>query len=317
VTDSDDQAIASLPILTGIDRRTKLVFAHMVPKKGHDAQAIKQLAREIKLSGYSRLVLKSDQEPSIKALIEAVKNERAEDIETLMQEESPVGEHQSNGEVENAIKSVQAQMRTMRLALQSRYGCKIRADHPIMPWLIKHAALLIDLCKVGEDGRTPFERRKGKRFHRTLPEFGECVWFLKPQSVGKDKLDPRWEQALFVGMREESGEILMMNENGVIKVRTFMRKAEEERWNQEEFAMARGTPWEPIPGRSNIEVKSHFTMKDDEVMVGAGPVIKESKPRRIYITRHDIASDKYGITPGCKGCEAINRGTHGQHEVQG
>ena len=32
-----------------------------------------------------------------------------------------------------------------------------------------------------------------------------------------------------------------------------MRKAEEERWNHEEFVMARGTPWEPIPGRSNIE----------------------------------------------------------------
>ena len=55
-----------------------------------------------------------------------------------------------------------------------------------------------------------------------------------------------------------------------------MRKAEEERWNQEEFANAKGTPWEPIPGRSNIEVKSHFTMKDDEAIVGAGPIIKEN-----------------------------------------
>ena len=67
---SDDNEFDSLPILAGIDRRTKWTFAHMVPKKGYDAQAIKMLAREIKLSGYTRLTIKSDQEPSIKALID-------------------------------------------------------------------------------------------------------------------------------------------------------------------------------------------------------------------------------------------------------
>ena len=70
----------------------------------------------------------------------------------MIVEESPVGEHQSNGEVENAIKSTQSQIRTMRLALQARYKCKIRTDHLIMPWLIHHAAILIDICRIGTDG---------------------------------------------------------------------------------------------------------------------------------------------------------------------
>ena len=87
----------------------------------HGAHAIKMPAREIKLSGYNRMVTKSDQEPAIKAFIDAANNERAEEIETMMSEESPVGEHRSNGEVENAIRSVQVQMRTMRLAFQSKY----------------------------------------------------------------------------------------------------------------------------------------------------------------------------------------------------
>ena len=55
-------------------------------------------------SGYNRLIIKSDQESSIKALIEAVINERPEEI---VQEESAVGESQSNGEVEAAIIVVQ------------------------------------------------------------------------------------------------------------------------------------------------------------------------------------------------------------------
>ena len=124
--------IDSLPILVGVDRRSKRIFAHMVPKKGHDAHAIKMAGREVEMSGYGRMILKSDQEPSIKELLRAVKRERAEDIEVLM-EESPVGEHASNGAVEKAIQDVQAQIRTMRLAVQGRYKCNLRNDHPIMP----------------------------------------------------------------------------------------------------------------------------------------------------------------------------------------
>ena len=53
----------SLPILVGVDRKSKWVFAHMVPKKGHDAHAIKIVGREIRLSGYMSMIIKSDQEP--------------------------------------------------------------------------------------------------------------------------------------------------------------------------------------------------------------------------------------------------------------
>ena len=35
----------SLPILGGTDRKSKMCFAHMVPKKGHDAHAIKIVER--------------------------------------------------------------------------------------------------------------------------------------------------------------------------------------------------------------------------------------------------------------------------------
>ena len=55
------------------------------------------------------------------------------------------------------------------------------------------SALLINVCKVGGDGRTAWERRRGKKFKRQLPEIGECVWFLKALSEGKDKLDTRWK----------------------------------------------------------------------------------------------------------------------------
>ena len=84
-------------------------------------------------------------------------------------------ERRSNGELERGMQSVQGQFRTLRLCLQSRYGTRIAVDNPMMPWFMHHAALLIDICRIGEDGRPLYERRKGKRFLKPLPEIGECI----------------------------------------------------------------------------------------------------------------------------------------------
>ena len=67
--------IESSPILVGNNRKDKKVFAHMVPKKGVDAHAVKMIGRDIKLTGYSKIILKLDQEPAMRELIGAVKRE--------------------------------------------------------------------------------------------------------------------------------------------------------------------------------------------------------------------------------------------------
>ena len=73
----------------------------MVPQSGLDSYAVGAVVREIELSGYNQMILKSDQGPDIVNLWRAVKRIRKEDIR-IMPEEPRVGEHQSNGEVERA-----------------------------------------------------------------------------------------------------------------------------------------------------------------------------------------------------------------------
>ena len=75
------QRVEASPIIIGIDRKDKGVFAHMAPRKGVDAHAIKMIASEIKLTGYNKLILKSDQEPAVREVTEAVERERSENIE--------------------------------------------------------------------------------------------------------------------------------------------------------------------------------------------------------------------------------------------
>ena len=77
---------------------------------------------------------------------------------------------------------------------------KIPVTHDVLPWLIMYAAMLINICRVGEDGKTAYERRRGKKFKREIPQFGESVWYLKPRSAGKDKLDERWGDGAYLGL---------------------------------------------------------------------------------------------------------------------
>jgi hypothetical protein len=95
----------------------------------------------IDVLGYDEMILKSDQEPSIVALRRGIKEGLRGNI---MEEESAVGEHQSNGEVENAIQRTQGHFRTVRLALEARYKRRIRGDHHVLPWMLRYVVGMIN-----------------------------------------------------------------------------------------------------------------------------------------------------------------------------
>jgi len=93
------------PILAGIDAKSGTMFAQLVPEKGVHSYAVKRLSQEIKRMGYTKIILKSDQEPAIVALKNAVRNLKESEI---IPEESPAYEHQSNGTIESAINRIEA-----------------------------------------------------------------------------------------------------------------------------------------------------------------------------------------------------------------
>ena len=179
---------------------------------------------------YNRFVLKTDQEPAIIALVEAIKREAAMEI---IPEHSPVHESASTGEIERAIQEVQGQVRTNREAIKAKYQQEIEGTHPVMPWLIRHSAAQLNRYKVGNDGKTAHERMRGRKFKNATVEMAECVWYLDVGTEGIDKLETRWESGIWLGVRDESGEMIIGTKEGVIKVRTIRRKGTtEERCNK-------------------------------------------------------------------------------------
>ena len=311
-----------MPVLVTKDvndggRGTGMITARVVPRKGAQQYAVKGLASDIAMLGHQELILKSDGEPSIVALKEAAKMERGERI---VFEESPVGESKCNGVIENAIQQVQGQFRTVKDALESRIGERLGGDSVLIPWMVIHAARTINRYHVAPDGKTNYERWKGKRFKREVAEFGETVMYLKPGTKGKDKFNSRWEKGVWLGVKDDTGEVIIGTTLGTVKARDFKRLgSNEDRWNKEVVTSVQGTPWEPTPGKADDAIPVRVRLAEEgreqepPKPIDQG-IEREEIKRRARITREDVV--RIGFTLNCPGCKAISRNAQAQNHTE-
>ena len=169
VLETDEETrTGALKILVVRDLRSRALSAHGVPFKGVDEKgfSVQCLVDDIAWLGYTRILLRSDNEPAIVALLkESLKALRIEGVvEQASGEHPPPYDSQANGCIEIGVKSVRGHMRTLQVALQSTIGYKIPCRHPIMSWLASHAAGILTNFVRGSDGRTAYQRVRGKPF---------------------------------------------------------------------------------------------------------------------------------------------------------
>ena len=83
---------SAVKLLVVRDDKSKAIFGHIVPKKGIDDKsfAVDSLVEDVKWLGYSKLTLKSDNEPAIvKLLSEALRELRVNGVSQVLEEHSP------------------------------------------------------------------------------------------------------------------------------------------------------------------------------------------------------------------------------------
>ena len=110
-------------------------------------------------------------------------------------EASPTGSSGSNGVIERTVQAIEDQVRTMKLALESRIGVEIPSDHDVVPWMVEYAATIVNKGQVGADGKTAYERLKGKPAHLSGLEFGEKILWKSnvPARERRNKMDVDWK----------------------------------------------------------------------------------------------------------------------------
>ena len=128
--ETQDGMMRNRKLLIVKDSLSRAVVANAVPQKGVDAKryAVDIIVNNVLWFGYSKVILKSDNEPVIiKLLKDALATLKVSGLEQAGEEHSPPCDSQANGSVENAIKLVKCRLRTLKLCLESRIGKRIRS----------------------------------------------------------------------------------------------------------------------------------------------------------------------------------------------
>ena len=295
----------NLPVLVVKDRKSGAVFSHPVPSKGVDhPYGSTQLLKDLESTGYKRIALKGDQEASIQALIQQVKNGFTGEI---VPDKAPVeGHEKSNGEVERAGQLVGGLARTLKEFLEIHSEAKLPANHPMVAWALVYAATLYTLFhREKDDGMTAYQRLKGKPWKVPLPSWGESVEF---RLRGRGKMESRWKEGVYVGLDCNSTEKLVGDEAGIHKVVSIRRKPAQWRWNKKLVEEFKGIPWDwsPVTG----EILPHPISLAPELPEAAEERAEPSRPIRgpksLYITRKNL--ETHGFTAGCPACDNTRLG---------
>ena len=310
-----------IPMLVIKEKDTRMLMACVVPMKGTTgmfaAQKVMEFLKEVGLDGMD-LIIKTDQESALLAMIADVREMRT-GAKTIT-ETSPVRSPQSNGFIERGVMTVKEQLKVMKSALEARWKRKIIDQENVMTWMADYAGMLLNRREVAKDGKTAYERLKGKRGFVPGVEFGEKVMWKKPAgSKNVQALDSLWDVGVFVGLKTLSGEFIVATKNGIHMARTVRRKTEEERWNIKDDGVIFGVPWNKGPEDTDadgvrpkeMDFARNTEGAEDNEKVWLKPSEQEPVPRRVVLAKEDFK--KHGYTPGCRACKESLAGKGVKH----
>jgi hypothetical protein len=263
-----------------------------------------------------KILVKSDQEPSVVYLIKDLVEARPEGRTVV--EESPVKSSGSNGNVERGIQEVEGSIRKLFLGLQERVGRSLDARERIVAFIPDYAAYLWNRLAVGSDGKVPYERIKGKKPTVLGLEFGEKLLYKIKLKSRLEKINQRWDYGIFVGVRRRSNEVVVCTKEGLITVRSVRRIPVEERWGEDCVEWVRWAPWYRYRGDDLGDGDLPEGIPESERVVpedkGDKVVYVDTRtkvPREFYISKKD--AEKYGYSRACPGCDSLRglgRGSH-------
>ena len=294
-------------------------WAYQVPNKGVNDEAHwipKRIVQYIENSGLgeARILLKSDQEPSIMCIRKIIHELKP----TIVPVNIPVGEFACNGTMENTIRRVQEKIRTLRSHVEKCIGQTKQDQAFIMTWTARWAAGLISKYVPGDDGKTPYERIRREACKVPLIPLGELVMYLPMGTATSSKGVPARRAGVWLGIVERTEGVIIGTRDGVVKCRPLSRLSRDDQWDKEMVLHMRGVPWEPVPGRKGMHtlVDINDDGNDPEKDYGKdvrpanaqdddAPVELRGSPDKLHISPKAIA--RCGTTPGCPGCNDVAR----------
>ena len=235
----------SAVILVGKERQTKMMLSCMVPYTGVGTEWVTALLgrdlRNFGIADNSTVVLKSDQEPVLIDMLKDVQRWRVErnSRATTTIVHSSVHDSRSNGFVERGVRRFEQIFRTHKLDLERKVGKGVDVHLPVMAWLAEHVADMYNKSHVYEDGKTAYEKLRGRKYKGEMLPFG-C------QVLHRGVVAPRWLPGTWLEKTWSSDEHLVATETGkVVRARSVRRMPEVSSWSADILCGITGQPWGP------------------------------------------------------------------------
>ena len=202
---------------------------------------------------------------------------------------------------------VKGLIRTLKSSTKSNLRTEIGPSHPLIPWIIEHAAQLKNRYMVCVDGGTPTERLRGRGVHHLVYELGEKVLFLPLAPARRGDFGARFDYGIYVRCRSFDCQAYIETPLGVIRCRTVRQLSAQERRDTEFVLSMKGTPWSP-DGERDGDVNIRVDLPEATGDGGAHPpdIDPPIIPRRMRLTREMF--ERFRLTAQCLGSHAIRTG---------
>ena len=97
--------------------------------------------------GHREVVLRTDNEPAIKALAAEVRRLCQPESVTIIDDHPAEGEHAEHSAAEKAVGTCKGTIRTLKDAPERRIGRKTQPEEPVTYWLAEYAGYLISFFR--------------------------------------------------------------------------------------------------------------------------------------------------------------------------
>ena len=138
-------------------------------------------------------------------------------------------------------------MRTLTAQLRNNYKLNnISINHPIMPWVIRRAAYLLNRYAIHNDGKTSYFRRWNKERKTPLCEFGETIQYMIPHYKRMPKLESRFYNGIWLGKDTMTSESIIGIQGKISRTRTIRRQIEPDKYDRQLMDIINAPPWTPV-----------------------------------------------------------------------
>ncbi|CAE8636697.1 unnamed protein product, partial [Polarella glacialis] len=268
---------STVPVLLGMDTPGAYAFSAMSRVKGReDMEALRALydfTLEAGLMGQD-LRVRTDSEPSIMALAQALGNRRSPARNFL--ETAPIKSPGSVGAVDRFAQTAAGECRALKMDVEEMWACAVDTQSPILPWMVSHASWVYNRF---QPHGTSYEALRGQPYQGEVFRFTQPVAARDPEALLNPKLEARWQSGLWLGRSALADDHVVGLAGGILRTRSV----------------------KPLTERTQGDA---FKSAPRATMTGAGGA-RTASGKELQAFKAE-----WGSTPGCPACKRAMCAAH-------